>query len=155
VDWRIDLFESQFLVVPPKSPGTTRSRHRFACKEIYFAVSKIHRFAALYRGFQCGRADVFCKRCTRKVNTFPGCETNSRIFAKREIAEFPGSSSGVSKEEAPKAISSREPRKAEDEWRPSSSGSKLMHQLIPLLKKMSTPDSKLILLLADKTARGQ
>jgi hypothetical protein len=55
---------------PIPSPGTTRSRHHFSSKEIYFAMSKIHGFAALYRGFECERAEVFCNFCTRKVNTF-------------------------------------------------------------------------------------
>ena len=52
------------------APGTTRSRHRFISEEIYFAMSEIHWLALLYRGFECERAEVFCKHCTRKVNTF-------------------------------------------------------------------------------------
>jgi hypothetical protein len=57
-------------VVHAGPPGTTRSRRCFSSKEIYIAMSKIHGFAALYRRFECERAEVFCKRCTRKVNTF-------------------------------------------------------------------------------------
>jgi len=41
--------------------GTTRSRHRFLSEEIYFAMSKIDRFAVLHCGFKCERSDVFCE----------------------------------------------------------------------------------------------
>jgi hypothetical protein len=51
-------------------PGTTRSRARFFSEEIYFAVSKIHRFTVLYRGFECERPEVFCKHGKRKANAF-------------------------------------------------------------------------------------
>ena len=52
------------------APGTTRSRHRFVSKEIYFAMCKIHWFAVLYRWFEYERPEVFCKYCPRKINAF-------------------------------------------------------------------------------------
>jgi len=33
-------------------------------------MCKIHWFTVLHRGFECKRSEVFCKRCTRKVNAF-------------------------------------------------------------------------------------
>jgi len=41
--------------------------HRFISEEIYF-VSKIHKFAVLYRGFECGPSEVFGQHRTRQLN---------------------------------------------------------------------------------------
>jgi hypothetical protein len=42
-----------------RAPGTTRSRHRFVSKEIYFAVSKIRGFSSLRDGFERECPEVF------------------------------------------------------------------------------------------------
>ena len=44
------------------APGTTRSRHHFIPKEIYFAMSKVYRFAVLDCGFECECSEVFRER---------------------------------------------------------------------------------------------
>ena len=49
------------------APGTTRSRHRFVPKEIYFAVSKIRRFPVLGDGFQRECTKVLGESCPRLV----------------------------------------------------------------------------------------
>jgi transcriptional regulator with XRE-family HTH domain len=85
-------------------------------------------------------------------HTVPSVETLEKFARALEIPLYQLMFDG---NEPPAPIKITKPRKAEDEWQSSSRGSKLMHQLIPLLKKMSTPDRKLILLLAGKTARGQ
>jgi hypothetical protein len=41
-----------------RSPGTTRSRHHFIPKEIYFAMSEIHRFSLLNCGFEHERTEI-------------------------------------------------------------------------------------------------
>ena len=58
-----------WLLHASQAPGTTRSRHRFFSEEIYFTVSKIHRFSVLNRGFQCERPEVFREHCACHVNT--------------------------------------------------------------------------------------
>src|SRR5215469_3987086 len=41
--------------------------HRYISEETYF-VSKIHRFAVPYRGFECGRSEGFGQHRTRQLN---------------------------------------------------------------------------------------
>jgi transcriptional regulator with XRE-family HTH domain len=84
-------------------------------------------------------------------HTVPSVETVEKFARALEIPLYQLMFDG---NEPPAPIKITKPRKAEDERQSSNSRSKLMHQLIPLFKKMSTPDGKLILLFAGKTARG-
>ena len=85
-------------------------------------------------------------------HTVPSVETLEKFARALEIPLYQLMFDG---NEPPAPIKITKPRTGEDECQSSSRGSKFMHQLIPLLMKMSTPDRKLILLLAGKTARGQ
>jgi hypothetical protein len=117
-----------------------------------------NRALLLGRNFGAGWAQGPC--CRDRIRREQGERTidSARLKCVHQLAralEIPSWQLMLDGNEPPAPIKITKPRKAEDEWQSSSSGSKAMHQLIPLLKKTSTPDRTLIPLRAGKTARGQ